>query len=212
MKRKHLCAVILLCFGLTACGAEGGTEGSVPGTEEQITQESIGEPIEKETADEKATEGEAAAPEETQIAAEPEQDTDAGEADEAETDEAKNTYLGDWKVTEFAGFSSVSALSQEEADGYVGMTISYQEAFMTGSAEEDETINVSGYEEMPYQTADLVADYKVNPETLGVEEEEVLSVYAQTEEDAFGQYFFVLDEYTLLIQQEGAFFRAERIR
>ena len=174
MKKRHLCVVLLLCLGLTACGANNSAEGSEPDTEVQTKQESIAEPIEavRET-------------------------------------EAEKSYFGDWQITECAGFASVSALSQEEADAYTGTTLTYQADIISVGTEEN--IEVSGYEETPYQTAAMTEDYRVNPENLGIEAEEVLSVFVDANGDYFGQYFFVLEENVLLIYHEGAFFRAERV-
>jgi len=195
MKKRHLCVILLLCIGLTACGANTAAEESEPGTEVQTRQESIAEPI--EAVRETEAEQETAAVSE---AAELRQETAA---------EAEKSYFGDWQITECAGFASVSALSQEEADAYTGTTLTYQADAMSVGTEEN--IEVSGYEETPYQTAAMTEDYRVNPENLGIETEELLSVFVGANGDYFGQYFFVLDEHALLIYHEGAFLRAERV-
>lgn len=208
MKKRHLCVILLLCLGLTACGANTAAEGSEPGTEVQTRQESIAEPIEavSETEAEQET---AAASEAAELQQETAVEAETGMQQETAPAEAEKSYFGDWQITECAGFASVSALSQEEADAYTGTTLTYQADAMSVGTEEN--IEVSGYEETPYQTAAMTEDYRVNPENLGIETEEMLSVFVGANGDYFGQYFFVLDENALLIYHEGAFFRAERV-
>ncbi len=181
MKRKILGMVLLLCIGLTACGAK---ESGKQSGEVQTQQSTIAEPIEEQPS--------------------VQEETTAASVEE-------KAYFGDWKITECAGYASVSALSEEEVNGLLGITLNYQADSMYCSTWEGERQEVTGYDEEMYQTVNFPTDFKVNPENLGITAEEILSVTVSPEGGYLGQYFYVVDDNTLLLYHEGVFFRAERI-
>lgn len=184
MKRKNLCMILLLSIGLTAtaCGAkESGTQG------EQTVASTLAEPIEEAVGAREST------PQEQPVPVE------------------EKSYFGDWKITKCAGYAGVSALSEEEVNALIGITLNYQADSMYCSTWEGERLEITGYEEEPYQTAGFATDFKVNPENIGITAEEILSVTVLPEEGYLGQRFYAVDDNTLLLYHEGVFFLAERV-
>ncbi len=115
-------------------------------------------------------------------------------------------YYGTWKITGCAGTTPVYALSQEKIDAVTGTTFRYERNWYTCNGTETW---ISGYE-IAQKTADeFREEYRVALSELGVQTDKVLEVRADVGGE-FGNYFFVVDENTLLLVADGVFFTAER--
>ncbi len=116
-------------------------------------------------------------------------------------------YYGDYRITACKGTAAVYAMSQEEIDAAIGNTLSYQAASYAWNG----NTMATSYQEETYSTDQLSEDYGIEASELGIKDKEVLAVTVLTEGEYIGNYFYVLDENTLLLYYEGVLFEAERI-
>lgn len=119
-------------------------------------------------------------------------------------------YLGTWEITACRGTAAVYAMSQDEIDGMIGRTVTYQadKFYYDGNTEGDA---VTYHEEM-VTDSQLSEDFNVVFSGLGIADSELLHVEAKgIEGNFFGTYFYVLGENTLMIYYEGVFFEAVRV-
>lgn len=191
MKKKLLAVLAAACVLVTACG-------------DKVSMEKV--PLPTETTVSTSTEvlDSTAAP--------------SGIADSAQsqpTDSSSPTdisevagYLKTFTVTSCRGTAYAYAMSQEEIDGCIGTTLSYQPSLFLYNGEPVE-LPQDGYLEEAYPTDQFTQDFKTTASDLGIEEEEVLSVTLNVEGNIFGNYFYVLDDDTILVYYEGVFFEGK---
>ncbi len=120
------------------------------------------------------------------------------------------SYYGTWEVKEYK-YAHIAALTQEEANAFVGKRITYQEDAITMDGE---TV-VSGpvtYEvkEEPYDEARMVDEAGADLGEWWNGVSEVTDVRVVSPEFFFGQYILVVDSNTIWIYCEGVFFLATR--
>ena len=124
--------------------------------------------------------------------------------------EEKPSWYGTWVVTE-AKAADVGALSEEEASGMIGNTVTYEEN--TVQINEDQ-LEIEGYETMQdvYTPDSLKEDYHADLSAWedGVENISFGEVISSGDPEFFGDTFFVTDTGDVWIYQEGVFFRAEK--
>lgn len=117
-------------------------------------------------------------------------------------------YYGTWKVTSCAGTTPVYALSQEEIDARVQTTVVYAGNSYTWNGEDTW---ISGYDTAQKTADEFQEEYRIPLSSLGVQAYKIIEVTADPGGD-FGDTFFVVDNDTLLIFQDGVFFTAERMQ
>lgn len=130
-----------------------------------------------------------------------------GSAEYQEMMKEENGYYGEYHITACRGTAAAYAMSEEEIEETIGMTLDFQENRLAINGETIE-IPQNGYEEEMYQTSRFNDDFRVKASDLGITGDEVLAVSILAEGNYFGNYFFVVDEKTLLIYHEGVFFEA----
>jgi len=211
MMKKVMKMVIMAMavFGLTACG-NTVTKGD---TEEKVITESTSEETEQASTWEVTTEEittENVTSEETK-----QQTEDDANASDSENDGFSNketmghsdgSYYGTWKVTAYY-IPGISAMSAEDAEGYIGKTCEYSEDVFNGDGE---VTDGPDYQEFECTAADFSASYKGAAfEAVGITTDSVKQVNVSNSYD-FGCNFYVKDANTILITQDGAFFEAVR--
>lgn len=126
-------------------------------------------------------------------------------------------YYGHWEVQALAGTANVYALSQEELDDCIGTVIGYGGTSYTckmPAAYDLYTtrLSVSGYEEGADTEEDFLNNWRITPDSLGLNMDAVPCVTVGiSEPDAFGAFFYMKDANTILVYYMGAFFEASRI-
>lgn len=124
-------------------------------------------------------------------------------------------YFGDWEVTACLGTAPVSAMSQEEIDACIGLTMSYGADSFTAEGLTCEFQPGTAYAEDVITAEAFQAACGLAPAELGVTASMLLHVTVNIEGEVgqnrlLGRDFFVLDSDSLLVYCDGAFFRAER--
>lgn len=123
-------------------------------------------------------------------------------------------YLGEYTINEIVGRSKISGMSDEEAEKFVGgyLRISPSQMFIIGdyvgstdvSEYIDNVITKNEFEEM----------YQVSAKNLMPLRDEIVQVSAEVVERSNRNYslttFFILDEDTILLTQDGIFLKAIR--
>lgn len=213
MMKKVMKMVIMamVVFGLSACG-NTVTEGE---TEEKVITESTSEEAERASTWEITTEEittEDVTSEEVEQQAEDNANTDTSDSENdgfsnKETmGHSDGSYYGTWKVTAYY-IPGVSAMSSEDAEGYIGKTCEYSEDVFNGDGE---VTDGPDYQEFECTAADFSASYKDAAfEDVGITTDSVKQVNVSNSYD-FGCSFYVKDANTILISQDGAFFEAVR--
>ncbi len=125
------------------------------------------------------------------------------------------SYFGDWKVTALLGTAPACAMSQEELDACVGLTVSYEADRFTAEGLTCEFVPGTAYSENIITAEEFTAACQLEPSELGVSASMLLHVTVGIQGNIgqnrlLGRDFFVLDGASLLIYCDGAFFRAER--
>lgn len=146
-----------------------------------------------------------AAPESTTVPTEA-----SSSQNEPQSESESSGYLKKFTVVSCRGTAYVSALSQEEVDEYIGVTLDYQDNVFLYNGEPID-LPQDGYIEQPYPTEQFAQDFKTQASELGLTMDEVLSVTLNVEGNIFGNYFYVLDDDTLLVYYEGVFFEANSV-
>lgn len=158
---------------------------------------------------EEATAGETSVAQQ-ETAAASEQTPEAEPTTETENTKAAKDYYGDYVITSCQATAVAYAMSEEEIDGMIGMDFHYREEYFEYNNGARIELPADGYEELRYTLAQVESDFGITAGALGIEKEEVLSVSLLVEGAFPGQYFYVVDEDTILIYHEGVFFRAVR--
>ena len=124
-------------------------------------------------------------------------------------------YFGDWEVTAALGSAPSCAMSQEEIDACVGLTVSYEAEKFTAEGLTCEFLPGTAYAEDIVTEEDFTAVCGLEPSDLGVTASMLLHVTVNIQGNIgqnrlLGRDFFVLDGDSLLIYCDGAFFQGER--
>lgn len=134
--------------------------------------------------------------------------SEAASGSTAASEAAALPFFGVWEVTPNVEFSSVSALSVEDAQKYVGAKVEYRADAVLCNGETVAS-GALDYTAVPYDEAKLVDEFRVNLGewwnaivSVGFVEPDTASI------DGFGTQFFVADDHTLWIYHEGVFFLA----
>lgn len=130
-------------------------------------------------------------------------------------EEVLPAYFGDWKVTSCLGEAPVSAMTREEMEACVGLTMSYGEDQFTAEGLTCEFLPGTAYAEDIITAEAFQAACGLSPAELGIEASMLLHVTVNIEGNVgqnrlLGRDFFVLDSDSLLIYCDGVFFQAER--
>jgi len=125
-------------------------------------------------------------------------------------------YFGDWEVTSCLGTAPACAMSQEELDACVGLTVSYKEDEFTAEGVTCGFQPGTAYVEDIVTAENFAAACQTELSDLGVPASMLVHVTVDIQGDAgqarlLGRDLFVLDSGSLLIYCDGAFFRAERM-
>ncbi len=197
MKRKLGILLLILSSAmmLGACGNTDKPQQDNPATESVVSAENT-------AADDKtASEGSNAVNDNSASEAAPTSST------VAETEVLP--YYGTWSVKDCQP-AKVSALSPAEISTYLSYSITYQPDAVY---QNDQNMNIDElqYKSEPYTEESLVENYKANLGEWwnGISEVSYISVTAP--EKFFGNQFFIVNEDTLWIYYEGAFFLAKKV-
>lgn len=126
--------------------------------------------------------------------------------EESDGNDSDLSYYGTWKITRYY-MPGMTALSKDEADGYVGMVLEYSADTFTynGHANGD-----PDYSENEVTADEFAGNYGgATFDSLGITSASVKQVDISNADD-LGWSFFVKDANTLLINKDGVFFEAEK--
>ena len=116
------------------------------------------------------------------------------------------SYYGTWKITRYY-MPGITAMSKDEADGYVGMVLTYStDAFVYNGNAND----TPDYQEHELTAEEFAGNYGgATFDSLGITSASVKQVDISNADDPSWS-FFVKDANTLLINRDGVFFEAEK--
>ena len=123
-------------------------------------------------------------------------------------------YLGEYTINEIVGRSKISGMSDEEAEKFVGgyLRISPSQMFIIGDYVG--STDVSGYIDNVITKNEFEEMYQVSAKNLMPLRDEIVQVSAEVVERSNRNYslttFFILDEDTILLTQDGIFLKAIR--
>lgn len=200
MKRLAKAITLIMILGcLTACGnAEEAQEGELVSGAMEFTGEQQGA-FSTDIATTQEESSEAVVEEAGSEAVNP-ADNESG------SNAADPGYYGTWKITRYY-MPGITAMSKDEADGYVGMVLEYSTDTFTynGHANSD-----PDYSETEVTAEEFAANYGgATFDSLGITSASVKQVDISNADD-LGWSFFVKDANTLLINRDGVFFEAEK--
>lgn len=218
-KRMAIIYITMLICGLFACGKPAGrenadTETTTENTEdmantataEEDTEEgtSATEGTGKETTEQAEKEFDADTVDNKKTSAASVDSEDGSTADKEPGNDSDNSYFGIWKVTAYY-MPGVSAMSAEDAEGYMGKICEYSADIFEGDGE---VTQAPDYQEFTETEADFSANYRgATFESVGIAGDLVKQVNVSNSY-AFGCSFYVKDASTILICQDGVFFEA----
>lgn len=200
MKRLAKAITLIMILGcLTACGnAEEAQEGELVSGAMEFTGEQQGA-FSTDIATTQEESSEAVVEEAGSEAVNP-ADNESG------SNASDPGYYGTWKITRYY-MPGITAMSKDEADGYVGMVLEYSADTFTynGHANSD-----PDYSETEVTAEEFAANYGgATFDSLGITSASVKQVDISNADDP-GRSFFVKDANTLLINKDGVFFEAEK--
>lgn len=200
MKRLAKAITLIMILGcLTACGnAEEAQEGELVSGAMEFTGEQQGA-FSTDIATTQEESSEAVVEEAGSEAVNP-ADNESG------SNASDPGYYGTWKITRYY-MPGITAMSKDEADGYVGMVLEYSTDTFTynGHANSD-----PDYSETEVTAEEFAANYGgATFDSLGITSVSVKQVDISNADD-LGWSFFVKDANTLLINRDGVFFEAEK--
>lgn len=126
--------------------------------------------------------------------------------EESDGNDSDLSYYGTWKIIRYY-MPGITAMSKDEADGYVGMVLTYStDAFVyNGNANDN-----PDYQEHELTAEEFASNYGgATFDSLGITSASVKQVDISNVDD-LGWSFFVKDANTLLINKDGVFFEAEK--
>ncbi len=200
MKRLAKAITLIMILGwLTACGnAEEAQEGELVSGAMEFTGEQQGV-FSTDIATTQEESSEAVVEEAGSEAVSP-ADNESG------SNASDPGYYGTWKITRYY-MPGITAMSKDEADGYVGMVLEYSTDTFTynGHANSD-----PDYSETEVTAEEFAANYGgATFDSLGITSVSAKQVDISNADD-LGWSFFVKDANTLLINRDGVFFEAEK--
>lgn len=200
MKRLAKAITLIMILGcLTACGnAEEAQEGELVSGAMEFTGEQQGA-FSTDIATTQEESSEAVVEEAGSEAVNP-ADNESG------SNASDPGYYGTWKITRYY-MPGITAMSKDEADGYVGMVLEYSTDTFTynGHANSD-----PDYSETEVTADEFAGNYGgATFDSLGITSVSVKQVDISNADD-LGWSFFVKDANTLLINRDGVFFEAEK--
>lgn len=225
-KRMTIIYITMLICGLFACGKPAGkentdTETTTENTEDMAKTAAAEEDTEEGTSATEGTGKETTEQEEKEFDADTVDNKKSSEADKKTSaasvdsedgstadkepkDDSDNSYFGTWKVTAYY-MPGVSAMSAEDAEGYMGKICEYLADVFDGDGE---VTQAPDYQEFTETEADFSANYRgATFESVGIAGDLVKQVNVSNSY-AFGCSFYVKDASTILICQDGVFFEA----
>lgn len=200
MKRLAKAITLIMILGcLTACGnAEEAQEGELVSGAMEFTGEQQGVfSTDIATMQEESSEA---------VVEEAGSETVNPADNESGSNASDPGYYGTWKITRYY-MPGITAMSKDEADGYVGMVLEYSTNTFTynGHANGD-----PDYSETEVTAEEFAANYGgATFDSLGITSVSVKQVDISNADD-LGWSFFVKDANTLLINRDGVFFEAEK--
>lgn len=205
---KIMITAVLLC-GLTACGdttslATKDTETMIGGIE-KITEEAATDHAADEVSEEEETDAVTEQPQTEENSMDAADSGKDGFSDKETMSHSDESYFGTWKITAYH-MPGVSAISDTEAEGYIGKTCTYSADVFNGDGE---VTDYPDYQEFEQTADDFTAAYKIALESIGITSETVKGVNVSNAL-GFGCNFLIKDEKTILITWDGVFFEAER--
>lgn len=123
----------------------------------------------------------------------------------------RTSIYGRWKVTEHIPSTGVSALSQEEMEGFENTQLEYGMYWYKQGSNDPSTVD--HYRKETITSGVFEEDFRVNISAMGISATEFDAYELEGVQDSassFGQYFYQVDEDNALIYYEGVFFRAVR--
>lgn len=123
-------------------------------------------------------------------------------------------YLGEYTISEIVGRSKISGMTEVEAEKFIGgyLRVSPSQMFIIGDYVG--STDVSGYIENIIPKNEFEEMYQVSVKDLMPVRDEIVQVLAEVVERSNRNYFmttfFILDEDTILLTQNGIFFKAIR--
>ena len=125
---------------------------------------------------------------------------------ESDSNASDLSYYGTWKITRYY-MPGITAMSKDEADGYVGMVLEYSTDAFTYN---EHANSDPDYSETEVTAEEFAANYGgATFDSLGIISASVKQVDISNADDP-GWSFFVKDANTLLINRDGVFFEAEK--
>lgn len=200
MKRLAKAITLIMILGcLTACGnAEEAQEGELVSGAMEFTGEQQGVfSTDIATMQEESSEA---------VVEEAGSETVNPADNESGSNASDPGYYGTWKITRYY-MPGITAMSKDEADGYVGMVLEYSTDTFTynGHANSD-----PDYSETEVTAEEFAANYGgATFDSLGITSVSAEQVDISNADD-LGWSFFVKDANTLLINRDGVFFEAEK--
>ena len=206
---KVMMLTVAIC-GLTACGyvtvtneSKGTDEVKVEDVEDS-EEETEASSTEDATTKEETTE--AANQQEDETNAEADDGDDGGFTNKETKSNSDGSYFGTWKVTKYY-IPGISALTNKEAEGYIGKICEYSEDVFTGDGA---VTDAPDYQEFEQTADDFSANYGgITLDSIGITADSVKQVNVSNAYD-FGSSFYVKDANTILISSDGVFFEAVR--
>lgn len=200
MKRLAKAITLIMILGcLTACGnAEEAQEGELVSGAMEFTGEQQGA-FSTDVATTQEGNSEAAVEEASSEAV-----NSVGK--ESNGNASDPSYYGTWKITRYY-MPGMTAVSKDEADGYVGMVLEYSaDTFIYNGHANDAPV----YSENEVTAEEFASNYGgATFDSLGITSASVKQVDISNADD-LGCGFFVKDANTLLINRDGVFFEAEK--
>ena len=123
-------------------------------------------------------------------------------------------YLGEYTISEIAGRSKISGMTEAEAEKFIGgyLRVSPSQMFIIGDYVG--STDISGYVENIIPKNEFEEAYHISAKDLMSEKEKIVQVTAEVVERSNRNYsmttFFILDEDTILLTQDGIFLKAIR--
>ncbi|MDO5521377.1 MAG: hypothetical protein Q4G58_12870, partial [bacterium] len=122
-------------------------------------------------------------------------------------EQAQKSYYGSFKITSFK-MARISAMFNEEAEAVVGKTIEFGKDSFKGI---QSTVKAPNYKESVETKEKFEEDFKefTTFKELGRKADQITAVEI-TNADEIGRIFYVIDNNTIAIYQDGALFTAVR--
>jgi hypothetical protein len=122
------------------------------------------------------------------------------------------SHLGDWRVVRVLHTSGVAALSEGEAQGLLGRTVSYSETGMRSGVSRCEDVR---YDETRYSPAEFLSANRIDAREIGVTDGQIVGVYVRRQSGALcpdlGSVFFRRNATSLVVNYQGVYLEMTRV-